>query len=129
MIICYKYVFNIGNAAASAIGIISATGLIIYIVGLVFLKVSDGIRSHKRLITCIKLLAVAEIVIFWQVLGILPMIDTKHGRIVPAVSTELYATVRSSYKSLAMNIMIVSSILSFPWNKFRKSEYQQLLDA
>ena len=128
-IVCYKYVFNTGHAAASAIGIISATGLIIYIVCLVFLKVSDGIRSHKQLITCMKLLAVAEILMFWQVLSILPMIDIKHGIIVPAVSTEYYATIRSGYKTLTMNIMIISSILSFPWNKFRKSEYEQLPDA
>ena len=122
-IICYKYVFNTGHAAASAIGIISATGLIIYIVCLVFLKVSDGIRSHKRLITYMKLLAVVEIVIFWQVLAILP---------VTATNIFLYitpATARSFWKTLTMNIMIVSSILSFPWNKFRKSEYEQLPDA
>ena len=128
-IVCYKYVFSIGRAAASAIGIISATGLIIYIVCLVFLKVSDGIRTHKRLITCMKFLAVAEIVMFWQVLSILPIIDIKHGIIAPAVSTEYFAIVRSNYKTLTMNIMIISSIISFPWNKFRKSEYEQLPDA
>ena len=128
-IVCYQYVFNIGHAAASAIGIISATGLIIYIVGLVFLKVSDGIRSHRWLITCIKLLAVVEIVIFWQVLAFLQMTNTKHGRFFPADKPEYYATARSSYKTLTMNIMIVSSILSFPWNKFKKIEYEQLHDA
>ena len=121
-IVCYQYVFNIGHAAASAIGIISATGLIIYIVSLVFLKISDGIRSHKRLITCMKLLAVAEIVIFWQVLAFLQMI-------VDIFYTTPVALVRSFCKTLTMNIMIVSSILSFPWNKFRKSEYEQLPDA
>ena len=120
-IVCYQYVFNIGHAAASAIGIISATGLIIYIVSLVFLKILDGIRSHKRLITCMKLLAVAEIVIFWQVLAFLQMI-------VDIFYTTPVAT-RSFCKTLTMSIMIVSSILSFPWNKFRKSEYEQLLDA
>ena len=127
-IVCYKYVLNTGHAAASAIGIISATGLIIYIVCLVFLKILNGIRSHKWLITCIKLLVVAEIVLFWQVLDSLQMIDTKHGIIVPAVSTEYYATVRSFCKTVTMNIMIVSSILSFPWNRFRKSECEHVRD-
>ena len=74
-IVCYQYVFNIGRTAASAIGIISATGFIIYIVCLVFLKVLNGIRSHKWLIIGMKLLAAAEIFMFWPVLGILPMID------------------------------------------------------
>ena len=123
-IVCYKYVFNTGHAAASAIGILSATGLIIYIVGLMFLKVSDGIRSHKKLITCIKLLAVAEIVMFWQVLASLPVIATIFN-ITPITP----ATARSFCKTLTMNIMIVSSIISFPWNKFRKIEYEQLPDA
>ena len=124
VIVCYKYVYNIGHAAASAIGIISATGLITYIVCLVFLKISDGIRSHKRLITCMKLLAVAEIVIFCQALTILQM-TADIFYITPVAP----ATVRSFCKTLTMNIMIVSSILSFPWNKFRKSEYEQLPDA
>ena len=128
VIVCYKYVFNIGHAAASAIGIISATGLIIYTVCLVFLKVLNGIRSHKWLITCIKLLLVAEIVLFWQVLDSLQMIDTNHGIIVHAVSTEYYATVRSFCKTVTMNIMIVSSILSFPWSRFRKSECEHVRD-
>ena len=121
VIVCYKYVFNTGHAAASAIGIISATGLIIYIVSLVFLKVSDGIRSHKWLITCMKLLAVAEIGIFWQVLAVLQMTETDYS--------EIYMYAWSFYKTLTMNIMIVSSILSFPWNKFRKIEYEELPDA
>ena len=120
-IVCYKYVFNTGHATASAIGIISATGLIIYIVGLVYLKVLNGIRSHKRLTTCMKLLAVAEIVMFCQILAFLPMMDTN-----VAVTD---ATFRSFCKTLTMNIMIVSSIISFPWNKFTKSEYEQLRDA
>ena len=120
-VICYKYVFNTGHAAASAIGIISATGLIIYIVGLVYLKVLNGIRSHKRLTTCMKLLAVAEIVMFCQILAFLPMMDT--------IFTATDATLRSFCKTLTMNIMIVSSIISFPWNKFTKSEYEQLRDA
>ena len=68
-VVCYKYVFNTGHAAASAIGIISATGLIIYIVCLVFLKLLNEIRPHTWLITCMKLLAVAEIFMFCQVLA------------------------------------------------------------
>ena len=118
-IICYKYVFNIGHAAASAIGIISATGLIIYIVCLLFLKLLNGMRSHKCLITCIKLLAAAEILIFWQVLAIL-QIDGG------SFAGGILATVRSIYKTLAMSFMVVTSILSFPWNKFREIEYEEL---
>ena len=118
-IVCYKYVFNIGHAAASAIGIMSATGLIIYIVCLLFLKLLNGMRSHKCLITCIKLLAAAETLMFWQVLDIL-QIDGG------SFAGGILATVRSIYKTLAMSFMIVTSILSFPWNKFREIEYEEL---
>ena len=122
--LCYKYVFNTGHAAASAIGILSATGLIIYIVCLVFLKVSDGIRSHKWLIICLKL-AVVEMVIFCQVLFFL---KTNHSTTASADSAEYYAIGRSFCKTLSMSFMIVSSILSFPLNKFMKSEYEELPD-
>ena len=125
-IVCYQYVFNIGNAATSAIGIFSATGTIITIVGFVFIKLLNGIRSHKRLITCIKLLVAAEIVIFCQALYFLSMIDIIRGGLFAVLTLDYYATVRSFYKTLTMTIMIASSIISFPLNKFRKSGYQKL---
>ena len=125
-LLAFAHVFNIGNAAASAIGILSATGLIIYNVGLVFLKLLNEIRSHKCCINCIKLFAAAEILMFCQVLALLPMISTIGGGYFALLTPEIFATFRSSYKTLAMNFMIVSSILSFPWNKFRKIEYDEL---
>ena len=124
-IVCYQYVFNTGHAAASAIGIMSATGLIIYIVCLMFLKVLKGIRLHRCLITCIKLLAAAEILIFCLVLASLPLINTTGSSGYLSVP-EFFATLRSSYKALAMSFIIVSSIISFPWNKFREIEYEEL---
>ena len=125
-VVCYKYVFNTGHAAASAIGIMSATGLIIYIVCLVFLKVLNGIKSHKCRTTCIKLSVAAEILIFCQVLAFLPILNTIRDGHLPLPTPEYFATVRSSYKTLTMSFMIVSSILSFPWNKFREIEYEEL---
>ena len=127
-IVCYKYVFNTGHAAASAIGIMSATGLIIYIVCLVFLKVLNGIRLHKWLIIGMKLLAAAEIFMFWPVLGIFPRMDGGS----PAAGTLDYGIwyIKGlNYKTVTMIIMIVRSILFFPLNKFKEIEYQELPDA
>ena len=124
--VCYQYVFNTGHAAASAFGIISATGSIIYFVCLMFLKVLNGIRSHKCCINCIKLLAAAEIFMFCNVLASLPIINTIRGGYFALLTPEFFATIRSSYKTLTMCFMIVSSIVSFPWNKFRKIEYEEL---
>ena len=96
VMVCYKYVFNTGHAAASAIGIISATGFIIYIVCLMFLKLLNGIRPHKRLIIGMKLLAATEIFMFWQVLDLLliidmdifPMTNTIHSRSVAVLTLD-----------------------------------------
>ena len=56
----YKYVFNIGHAAASAIGIISATGLIIYIVGLVSLKLFNRISCRKSISIVLRFIVMAR---------------------------------------------------------------------
>ena len=69
-IICYKYVFNLGHAAASAIGIISATGLIIYIICIVFLKVLDGPRLSMWSIIFVKGVAMVEVALFCTALGV-----------------------------------------------------------
>ena len=125
-IICYKYVFNTGHATASAIGIMSATSFIIYIVCMMFLKLLDRGRLHKWLITCMKILAIAEIFMFCQVLWFLPMIYITRSGFSAVARLEYYATLRSGYKTLTMSIMIISSIISFPWNKFRKTGYERL---
>ena len=125
-IVCYKYVFNTGRAAASAIGIMSATSFIIYIVCMVFLKLLDRGRLHKWLITCLKILAVAEIFMFCLVLSFLPMIYPTRSGFSAVATLDYFATVRSIYKTVTMSIMIISSIISFPWNKFRKTGYERL---
>ena len=117
-IVCYQYVFNIGQAAASAIGTISATGLIIYAVCIVFLKVLDGARLSKWSIRFAKLVAVVEVVIFCFVLGGLQA--TFGSR-----ATDTFGIINSFQKTQGMGVMIASSILLFPVDKFRKSESKQ----
>ena len=83
----------------------------------VFLKVLNGIRSpyylHKTSCSCRNnnVLSCSGFFFFYQLAP--STADT-------LLTTKFSATVQSSYKTLAMSFKIVSSILSFPWNKFRK---------
>ena len=106
-IVCYQYVFNTGRAAASAIGIISATGLIIlYIICIVFLKVLDGSRLPICSIIFVKGVAMVEVSSFCGALGVLQATYTPH---VPGN----FAIANSFQKVLGMSIMISTSVFSF----------------
>ena len=100
---CYKYVFNTGHAAASAIGIISATGLIVYIVGLVSLKLFNGISCRKLLSIILCLIVIIEILAFATVLGYL-----QQQRIIGLL------------KMIGMGIMISSTCIVFTMDEFSK---------
>ena len=108
LVICYKYVFKIGRAAASAIGIISATGLIIYIICIVFLKVLDGARLSKCCIILVKGVAFVEIIIFCGFVGALEDLGG-------------FGILDSLQKTVGMGTMIANSVIWFPVDKFRKS--------
>ena len=114
-IVCYKYTFNTGRAAASAIGIISATGLIIYAVCIVFLKVLDGSRRPKCCIRIVKGVAIVEVIFFCIFLGGLQVFFITRG-------TDTFGIMNSIQKTLVMSFMIASSVIFFPVDKFRKSE-------
>ena len=112
-IICYKYVFNTGRAAASAIGIMSATGLIIYTVCIVFLTMLDGAKWPTCLIVIAKLIAVFEILLFCAVLGGLQLTHTNHA-------TGVFGKITSFLKTLSMVLMTAGSVFFLPVNQFRK---------
>ena len=114
-IVCYQYVFNIGQAAASAIGIISTTGLIIYIICIVFLKVLDGPRLSKWFIRFLKGVAVFYVFFFCTALAGLQTTYT------PRAPGNI-GIAKSLQKVIGMSIMITTSVYFFPVGKFRKSE-------
>ena len=113
-IVCYKYVFNTGRAAASAVGIMSATGLIIYIVCIVFLTMLGGAKWPKCLIVIAKLIAVFEILSFCGVLGGLQLTRTSHA-------TGVFGKITSFLKTLSMVLMTAGSVFFLPLNKFENN--------
>ena len=86
-----------------AISIISATGLIIYIVGLVSLKLFNGISCRKLLSIILHLIVIMEILAFATVLGYL-----QQQRIIGLL------------KMIGMGIMVSSTCIVFAWDEFSK---------
>ena len=116
-IICYKYVFNTGRAAASAIGIMSATGLIIYTVCVVFLKMLDGSKWHICYIILAKLIAVLEVLAFC---GLLLGLQFTHT----SPPTGIIGKTNALCKTLVMGLMIALSVLFFPMDRFKQTAEQ-----
>ena len=118
-IVCYKYAFNTGQAAASAIGIMSTTGLIIYTVCVVFLKMLhvDGAKSFTAHIILLvaKIIAVLEVLSFCAVLGFLQVTHISHA-------TGVIGKINSLFKTLSMGLMIAISVLFFPVHSFKKTQ-------
>ena len=113
-VICYKYELNIGQAAASAIGIISATGLIIYIIGYMYasLKLLDKARF---VIFIVKTVAIIEITGLGVVIALVQVMHTSRA-------TTVLGFMNLISKTLGMGVMIATSVLYFPVNKFRRLE-------
>ena len=111
-IICYKDELNLGRAAASAIGIISATGLIIYTVCAIFLKFLDKARP---VIIFVKIIAIVELTLLCVAIGFVQVTRTSRA-------TTPFGIMNLISKTLGMGTMIATSIFYFPVSKFRKSE-------
>ena len=51
-ITCYRFVSKLGNATGSALGVVTTTALIVYLITIVLLKVSNGKRGSERRKCC-----------------------------------------------------------------------------
>lgn len=111
-VICYKYELNIGQAAASAIGILSATSLIIYIIAYVSLMFLDKARS---VIIFVKTVAIVGLTVLGVVIAFVQVTHTSRA-------TTVLGFINLISKTLGMGIMIATSVFYFPVKKFRKSE-------
>ena len=114
-IVCYKYVFHTGRAAASAIGIISAASLTTYAVCIVFLKVLDGVRLSNQFIALVKGVAILEVILFCVVVGVLQAYFTSS-------TTGVLGTLTSFQKTVGIGSLIANSVFLLPVGKFRKLE-------
>lgn len=75
-IICYRFVFRLGNGLGSALGLISTFGIVIYLTVLLQLKVSNGsggTKFRKRLTSVITIIAALLITAFTVILWYLQL--------------------------------------------------------
>ena len=108
---CYKFVFRLGNAVASAIGIITSTGMLIYFIISFLLKVSNGSGRpifRKRLTVAIQYIGMLMAMLICAVLCLLLTFTTSFGAD--------YANTLA--KTVGMCNIIMGAFASFPRGKF-----------
>ena len=63
-VICYRFVFRIGSAAASALGVVTVTGLIVYFFNFAFVKISKMKKCCMKALTTMFVHLFLGIIIF-----------------------------------------------------------------
>ena len=110
---CYRFVSKLGNATGSALGVVTTTALIVYLITIVLLKVSDGKRGlgRRRCCTIIIQISVALLTFFLTGLfcGLKYASYFSHTKKINAIS-----------EILPTGIIIFVYIVFFPWYKFEK---------
>ena len=112
-VVCYKYVFHVGRATGSAIGTITATSIIIYLIILLLLKISGGRTSSykcKWFTIIVQYIVASLVIIVALVLSVSQYLT----------SSTCLAGLNSLVETLTVGSIVFSSILFFPWMIFRK---------
>ena len=120
-IVCYKFVFQLGRALGSALGVITTFGLGIYIAILLLLIVSNGSRGtkpRKRLACSFQVIAVLTILILTNVLIVLQTL-TSHFTI--------KAFIENGFKTGGLGGLMAFSIAVIPWWKFEDTRTYELI--
>ena len=115
---CYRFVFKLGPATGSAVGIVTTTAFIInYIIPLIFLKISKGTSGSK----CQKYSTIAMQLILALVAILLTSL-TIYLRY--AISYSLFELL-NAVRYLPIGYIIASNIIFVPWYKFESEESRQ----
>ena len=109
---CYKFVFRFANAIVSAIGIMAAAGMLVYLIISFLLKVSNGSKwpnFRKRLTVVIQYIGAVMAMLICAVLCILIYFSTSRG---PDFANTLS-------KTIGMCTIIMGTFASFPHGEFK----------
>ena len=109
---CYKFVFRFANAIVSAIGIMAAAGMLVYLIISFLLKVSNGSKCpnfRKRLTVVIQYTGAVMAMLICAVLCILLYFSTPRG---PDFANTLS-------KTIGMCNIIMGTFASFPHGEFK----------
>lgn len=112
-VVCYKFVYQLGQATGSAVGIVSISAIIIYCIQAGLLKIKD---YCKVLITIVIQLTVALLIV--------------------GATTALYILQTSSstnfdlwspfVKTVGIGYTFVTATILFPWCAFKKIDNSQI---
>ena len=110
-ITCYRFVSKLGNATGSALGVVTTTALIVYLITIILLKVSNGKggSKYRKCCTIIIQISVALLTAIFTGLfcGLKFESYSSHTKIINAIS-----------EILPTGIIILVYIIFFPWYKF-----------
>ena len=118
-VICYRLVLSLGTATGSALGVVTTTALIIYLLTLLILKVSKG-KSDR--ISCSVLSTMLIKIIIALVIIIVTLVLSIYQGI--ATSTDAKRLILL-FKNFSIGYTIAYGTLFFPWCAFEKKEEDQ----
>ena len=112
-ITCYRFVSKLGNATGSALGVVTTTALIVYLITIVLLKVSNGRGGSKSRKCCTITIQISVALLTAILTGLFCGLKFEsyysHTKIINAIS-----------EILPTGIIIFVYIIFFPWYKFQK---------
>ena len=112
---CYRFVFKLGPATGSAVGIVTTTAFIIkYMVPLILLKISKGTNGSK----CQKCSTIAMQVVLALLAALLTSLMVYLRYAISYSPLELLNAIRY----LPIGYVIASNIIFVPWFKFKQIE-------
>ena len=112
---CYRFVFKLGPATGSAVGIVTTTAFIIkYMVPLILLKISKGTNGSK----CQKCSTIAMQVVLSLLAALLTSLMVYLRYAISYSPLELLNAIRY----LPIGYIIASNIIFVPWFKFKQIE-------
>ena len=110
-ITCYRFVLKLGNATGSALGVVTTTALIVYLITIVLLKVSNGRGGSERRKCCTITIQISVALLTAALTGLFCWLKFasyySHTKQINAIS-----------EILPTGIIIFVYIIFFPWYKF-----------
>ena len=114
-VICYRFVLNLATATGSALGLVTTTALIVYIITLLLLKVSKGIsKKWWSYLTTILI----QIILVILTITLTVFLCIYHAKITSTYLSEFNVIT----KDCIIGFIITTSIYRFPWYHFKKIE-------
>ena len=115
-VICYRLVFHLGTASSNALGVVTTTALIIYIITLILLEVSNGTRATQRRKYYTVAIQIITILLTAGLTGTFCYLQLRAHSSPPKILNALS-------EISPIGTIIILYTLFFPWCKFKKDDH------